>query len=191
MRAKRHHQIIVYTSLFVIGLSIAWIFWMLRKPNTQPKPKIVSPEVEIVVPVKKATAPACVSYGTLPDKICTPGAVNPKIEQKDIKNTICDDGYLRKVQPSQDFMEKTKQALLKTYGIEEDSNNYELDHLIPIELGGNPTTIENLWPQIVAGTKGSRAKNGVEQKLHDEVCRGERGLRLTQSAMASDWTKVE
>lgn len=164
---------------------------MLRKPKTVAKPKVVSPEVEIITPQKKTENPTCFSYGTIPDKMCTPGAVNPKIEQKDIKNTICDDGYLAKVQPSKDYMAKIKLDRLKAYGIKEDPDNYELDHLIPIELGGNPTAIENLWPQLITGPKGSRAKNGREQELHKQVCSGERGLRLTQSAIASDWTKVE
>jgi hypothetical protein len=30
----------------------------------------------------------------------------------------------------------------------------ELDHLIPLELGGAPETIKNLWPEEAAGARG-------------------------------------
>jgi hypothetical protein len=52
---------------------------------------------------------------------------------------------------------------------------YEEDHLIPLEIGGDPTDPRNLWPEPcntqVGGTvMGARQKDVVEGFVHDEIC---------------------
>jgi hypothetical protein len=52
---------------------------------------------------------------------------------------------------------------------------YEEDHLIPLEIGGNPTDPRNLWPEAyntrVGGIiKGARQKDVVEAFVHHEIC---------------------
>lgn len=105
--------------------------------------------------------------------------------------THCDKDYLRKVAPSEEFMDNAKLKLLKSYGITGNPGDYAVDHLIPIELGGNLTAMENLWLQKIKGDVGFLKKDELEKKLYKQVCNDERGMRLTQSAIASDWTKVE
>ena len=70
-----------------------------------------------------------------------------------------------------------------------DQNNvrhpaYEVDHLVPLELGGDPTDTRNIWPQPIAAAK---QKDEVENELHDLVCSGRVSLRQAQSAIAKDW----
>jgi hypothetical protein len=68
------------------------------------------------------------------------------------------------------------------------ASNYELDHLIPLELGGNPTSVKNLWPEPHPS---SYVKDNLENKLHDEVCVGNMTLLQAQSIMRHDWRKGE
>jgi hypothetical protein len=60
---------------------------------------------------------------------------------------------------------------------------YEVDHLIPLELGGD-NSIRNLWPE-----RGSipNAKDGLENELHNLVCEGRLSTATAQHAIATDW----
>jgi hypothetical protein len=59
----------------------------------------------------------------------------------------------------------------------------ELDHLIPLELGGS-NDLSNLW--VEAGPI-PNPKDSVENRLHDEVCSGQMSLRAAQEAIAGNW----
>jgi len=61
------------------------------------------------------------------------------------------------------------------------TSNYEEDHLIPLEVGGNPTDPNNLWPEPYAEPNGARDKDKVENFLHDEVCSGQMTLRTRRT----------
>ena len=64
---------------------------------------------------------------------------------------------------------------------------YELDYLIPPELGGTAAA-GNLWPQAYHGTRwNAYAKDALEDRLLDLVCREEISLAAAQSAVARDW----
>ena len=65
--------------------------------------------------------------------------------------------------------------------------DYEEDHLIPLELGGDGYAPGNLWPEPYAGSTGARIKDKVENALHRLVCSGLIGLRTAQHAIATDW----
>jgi hypothetical protein len=71
-----------------------------------------------------------------------------------------------------------------------DSSAYELDHLIPLELGGCPDCQENLWLEPYDPRPGARQKDRVENFLHREVCSGAMPLEDAQKAIASDWYKI-
>jgi hypothetical protein len=74
--------------------------------------------------------------------------------------------------------------------------DYELDHLIPLTLGGNPEDPKNLWmePWERKGARfappgfGAETKDVLENRLHREVCAGKIALADAQRAIASDWT---
>ncbi len=64
---------------------------------------------------------------------------------------------------------------------------YELDHLVPRELGGL-TAPNNLWPQAYEGTVwDANAKDALEERLVRMTCSGEISLRNAQAEIARDW----
>ena len=65
----------------------------------------------------------------------------------------------------------------------------ELDHLIPLELGG-ATSVANLWPEPCTGRTSAREKDKVENFLHGQVCSGKLALADAQQAIVRDWYAV-
>lgn len=129
---------------------------------------------------------ACVSAfaGILPT---VPGALNPGVTQANIKQTVCVPGWTKTVRPPVSVTGKIKRALLAK---ESDKNaaNYELDHLISLQLGGAPADIANLWLEPYAGPCGARHKDVIETALKREVCAGRLTLEQAQQAIRTDWT---
>jgi hypothetical protein len=74
------------------------------------------------------------------------------------------------------------------YGIRypEPYGTFELDHLIPLELGGDNANA-NLWPEPASPTPGFHQKDDLENTLHDLVCAGSLGLAAAQHDIASNW----
>lgn len=66
---------------------------------------------------------------------------------------------------------------------------YELDHLIPLELGGSDA-IENLWPQAAVPSPGFHEKDKVEIYLKQRVCTGKMSLAEAQRSIATNWIQV-
>ncbi len=65
---------------------------------------------------------------------------------------------------------------------------YELDYLIPPELGGARDD-RNLWPQPYrAEPWNAHAKDALEDHLRRLVCEGKLDLRVAQEEIANDWT---
>ncbi|WP_051669514.1 anti-sigma factor family protein [Bryobacter aggregatus] len=79
-------------------------------------------------------------------------------------------------------------AVFEDYGIRNPKpRTYEIDYLIPPDLGG-ATDRRNLWPQPYAeGTWNSRVKDALEDRLHALVCAGKLDLTTAQQELASDW----
>lgn len=135
-----------------------------------------------------ATVPAhCHSNGALPDRGCTPGAINPKVTQANIAATICVQGYTRSVRPPISYTDPLKLRLMRAYGETGPASAYELDHLVSLELGGNPTSPENLWPEPYLPLPGAHEKDKVENYLHEQVCLGAITLAEAQRIISTDW----
>ena len=83
-----------------------------------------------------------------------------------------------------------KHRLMRAYGVQGSIHDYELDHLIPLELGGCPDCDSNLWPQPRNVFPGAREKDEVEDYLHREVCSDAMPLAVAQQEIASDWYTV-
>jgi hypothetical protein len=129
----------------------------------------------------------------LPDRRCTPGAVDTAVGQANIHTTICRSGYTRSVRPPEAVTEPAKLASMAAYGASDPPSRYEYDHLVPLELGGS-SDVRNLWPQPDVGRApgpGTNAKDGVEERLHAAVCSGRVTLAAAQAAIARDWTTAE
>ena len=115
----------------------------------------------------------------IPDPKLTPGAVLTTDAV-----AICKSGYSRSVRHTSGAL---KDRVYVEYGIDRNAGHYEIDHLIPLGIGGADTR-ENLWPES-RNTKPWNAgvKDRLENFLHDGICMGRIAVRDAQKAVASDW----
>ena len=115
-----------------------------------------------------------------PDPQLTPGATL-EVTTRD----ICVPGYTKKVRAVPD---PVKRQVYAAYGIQTHaSGEYEVDHLIPLELGGS-NALTNLWPQSYQTQPwNAHVKDRLENELHRLVCAGQLPLDTAQRDIATDW----
>jgi hypothetical protein len=131
---------------------------------------------------KPTKTSGCQVNGPLQDRACTPGAIFPVT-----KNDICQSGYARSVRNVPDSEKNQDYA---EYGItHHTTGQYEVDHLISLELGGS-NDIANLWPEAASPTPGFHEKDKVENYLHDQVCSGAVSLQQAQIEISTNWIAV-
>jgi hypothetical protein len=126
----------------------------------------------------------------LPNPSRTPGTVNPSVTQATIFSTICTSGWTSTVRPPSSYTTSLKKQQLATgYAYRGDTNpgDYEEDHLIPLELGGSPASVLNLWPEPYNASDGAITKDRIENKLNALVCDGALSLTVAQHAIAANW----
>jgi len=117
-----------------------------------------------------------------------PGAINEDVTQDNIQHTICVSGWTATVRPSTVYTNGVKKKLMREQGLPEpDISKYELDHFIPLSLGGHPRKIENLWLQPWDGQWGAKTKDRLERRLHALVCAGAMMLTQAREAIRTDW----
>ena len=117
-----------------------------------------------------------------PNRKLTPGS----LLAASTKARICTPGYTSTVRH---VTTATRQQVFAAYriGYPPRTGAYELDHLIPLELGGG-NAATNLWPQPYhRGTGSADVKDHLENHLHALVCSGQVRLVVAQTAMAGDW----
>jgi hypothetical protein len=165
--------------------------------------------VTLAAPVRGQTTP------TRPDPARTPGAVNPAINSDTKADTICNPHWSTKsIRPPSSYTTKLKRRQMRELGytldnplpriptkngqstrldlskcIERSGNSacYEEDHLISLEIGGDPTSESNLWPEPWSGPLNAHIKDVLENTLHRQVCDGSVKLETAQKAIAFDW----
>ncbi len=120
----------------------------------------------------------------------TPGAVDPSITQANIGTTICRPGYALSARPAFAVTALVKRRLMDTQHTGESFADYELDHLIPISLGGAPLDLRDLWLQPRRGQANAADKNALAYVLWRLVCERRVPLRTAQQAIRHDWTKA-
>jgi hypothetical protein len=171
--------------LFVL-LSVCLLAIMLGVASTWHSYELSRAQPPIVV-----TSTRCHSVNGLPDLICTPGVVDLRVTQDNISNTICVRGYTKTVRPPSSYTHDLKVIQIAEYGYADTSlADYEEDHLIPLELGGNPTDPKNLWPQPRSGSYPASMKDLIENSLHTKVCAGVMTLVAAQAAIAMNWPSL-
>src|SRR5579875_1962927 len=116
----------------------------------------------------------------LPNPQLTPGDTLPVTVQD-----ICVPGYARKVR---NVPIEVKRQVYQEYGIyHHRPGEYEVDHLISLELGGS-NSIKNLWPQSYKTQPwNAHVKDKLENALHADVCSNKVDLKTAQQEIASDW----
>lgn len=79
-----------------------------------------------------------------------------------------------------------KRQVFDRYGVSPQSLGYNVDHLIPVALGGT-NSIKNLWPQPLSGEWNYQMKNRLEAKMRKLVCGGTLSLEQAQKEISEDW----
>jgi len=124
----------------------------------------------------------------LPNAKITPGVLNTAVTQANIKDNVCKANWTSTIRPTVAYTNKLKATqmagdykyLQAQFGALPSA--YEEDHLISLQLGGNPTDPKNLWPQPYAGNN-ARKKDVVESALKRLVCAGTLKLADAQKAI--------
>ena len=127
----------------------------------------------------------CHARDVLPDPICTPGAASTQVTQANLAQTICVSGYTKTVRPTVSYTDRLKAQQMAEYGYTDSIRLHEEDHLISLELGGDPSAPQNLWPEP---GQSPNPKDKVENALHAAVCSGRITLLDAQTRIASNWT---
>jgi len=98
---------------------------------------------------------------------------------------VCVSGYSRTMRY---VTSAVREQVFPTYhiGYPPPAGAYELDHLIPLELGGD-NSASNLWPEPYHGANNADVKDHLENHLHELVCSGQVELGTAQHVMAGDW----
>jgi len=119
----------------------------------------------------------------LPDPKMTPGDVLTMDA-----TAVCQPGYAKSVR---NVPQSVKNQVYRQYGVtSRQPHEYEVDHLISLQLGGS-NSIRNLWPQsFVTQPLNAYVKDRVENKLHELVCSGQLPLEQAQREIASNWIEA-
>ena len=113
----------------------------------------------------------------LPSATLTPGVTNPDVTQANIRSTICVRGWTKTVRPPESYTSALKARQLAEYRLSGPSSAYQEDHLISLELGGNPTDARNLWPEPYPRAS---EVDRTENDLNHAVCDGSLSLAGAQ-----------
>jgi hypothetical protein len=133
-----------------------------------------------------------------PDPALTPGSLNSAVTQATISSTICQSGWTATIRPPVSYTNALKATQIVQYGYADTSPaSYEEDHLISLELGGNPTDPKNLWPEPYTialsdgRSVGAHVKDAFETKLKTEVCAGTLTLADAQAEVGIHWVHFD
>jgi hypothetical protein len=99
----------------------------------------------------------------------TPGVLNPAVTEVTLRSTICRPGWTRTVRPPVAYTNALKAKQLAAYHLRGPPSAYQEDHLISLELGGNPTDPRNLWPEPYPR---AAVVDRLENELNHRVCAG-------------------
>ena len=125
-----------------------------------------------------ATAPA----------LAQPLPLNPTVTQATIGATICQPGWTKRIRPRSTTARRIKRQLLVRIGEPvSHAGLYELDHRIPLALGGARIDRHNLALQPIAE---ARHKDAIEFCLYRAVCEGVLTLTEAQTKIWQNWRRA-
>ena len=122
------------------------------------------------------------TLAVLANAALTPGSLNPAVTQATIASTICVRGWTKTVRPPQSYTGSLKLRQMRLYGETGSPSDYQEDHLISLELGGNPTDPRNLWPEPYPR---AADVDRIENDLNRRVCDGSLSLAAAQATESS------
>ena len=111
--------------------------------------------------------------------------INPAVTQATIDQTICVPGWTKTVRPSARYTTRIKIKLIRELELDEALlTDFELDHRIPLALGGAPSDPRNLelqpWDE-------APQKDAIEACLARAVCAGKITLDEARRRIWNDW----
>ncbi len=129
------------------------------------------------------------------DPACTPGAINPTLTLAVLQDPNFRTGCVRDNLTT----EEQKNITYVWYGVPKPPDNTgesqvcELDHLVPLYLGG-ADSLDNIWPQcgpdaVTLNNRYFKQKDHVEVYLGNLVRAGKISLADAQHGIATDWTQ--
>lgn len=105
---------------------------------------------------------------------------NPAVTPDTLRKTICVPGWTKTVRPPAEMTNAIKAKFIRRQGVSRPMRDFELDHIIPLCLGGAPRSERNLqlqpWPE-------AKLKDKEEARLSQAVCRGDIPLVKAQKLM--------
>ncbi len=119
--------------------------------------------------------------GVVADPVRTPGVLNADVTQATVASTICSRGWTRTIRPPVEYTNALKRKQMREYGERGPPSAYQEDHLISLELGGDPTDPRNLWPEPYPR---AGEVDQIENELNAEVCAGSLALADAQQKEA-------
>ena len=111
------------------------------------------------------------------DPVRTPGVLNPAVTQANIRATICTRGWTRTIRPPTEYTNALKRKQMRIYDEHGPPSAYQEDHLVSLELGGDPSDPRNLWPEPYPR---AAAVDQIENDLNARVCSGDLSLEEAQ-----------
>jgi hypothetical protein len=176
---------------FVAGLMTGvWILHLTAKnpsgvrPAAEPTlasvaiPSASAPMIKESAPIPPLYDPA---HAVLPDAKLTPGDTFPGVTTGE----VCTPGWSRE---HRHVTEEMRDQVYAEYGRTRGPDCCEVDHLIPLELGGS-NDMKNLWPEPEEPRPGWSEKDQLENELHAEVSAGKMPLADAQRGIAANWVQ--
>ena len=138
---------------------------------------VLAAAVLLVLAVALQLRPRHLSAGVPADPLRTPGVLNADVTQATIGSTICLHGWTATIRPPGDYTNALKLEQMHAYGETGPPSAYQEDHLISLELGGDPVDPGNLWPEPYPR---AADVDRIENELNAQVCSGRLSLRDAQ-----------
>jgi hypothetical protein len=111
------------------------------------------------------------------DSTRTPGVLNPDVTQANVNATICVRGWTKTIRPPTSYTNALKEKQMREYSVGGAPPDYQEDHLISLELGGDPNDPRNLWPEPYPRAS---EVDSIENDLNAKVCSGDLSLADAQ-----------
>ena len=174
--------IIVLLILIIVGYAAYTYYINFVKKYTYSSQMIVLNQTTIKTKVQTTTIKI---YTTYPNQNLTPGDIEPILSND--SSYICTPGYSASIRNVSVALKK--QVFAEYRLVYPPHDYYEVDHFIPLELGGS-NSIRNLWPEPASPKPGYHEKDLVENYLHRIVCNGTINLSTAQDMIKKDWVAV-
>lgn len=111
------------------------------------------------------------------------GSLSKSVTQGNIDKTVCVPGYSASIRPDVTITNKIKLKMIDNKKIpRSEISKYQLDHIVPLSVGGAPLDINNFQLQPYFGEiNNAKAKDAVEHKIHSDLCKGKISLVNAQN----------